>query len=122
MKIFVVFLATFFAQNTFAQAPKWDLQPSICVVQNIGDVCEMLIKIDAHHLPQETFCLFLEDALIRCSKRAYFPQEIALTIKQNATLELKDAAHKTVLSKQLKIKYLESTHLRRRVRAPWSLF
>jgi hypothetical protein len=80
------------------------------------------LSIKTEHMPSELLCLFLDGKLLSCSRQAYFPRKISISIKQDTMLELKNKAQKTILSKKLMIKYLEPHDQRRRIRPPWSLF
>jgi hypothetical protein len=73
-------------------------------------------------MPSELLCLFLDGELLSCSQQAYFYKKTSISISQNALIELKNKAQKTILSKRLLIKYIEPHEQRRRIRAPWSLF
>jgi hypothetical protein len=117
-----ILVSIFFCHKIAAQTPAWTLQPSICVAQKTGDVCNLLLNIETKHLPTESLCLFLNGQILRCAHQGIFPKEINVAIRSQAIIELKDKQQKTLLSKTLKIKYLESQTLRRRVRPPWSLF
>lgn len=117
-----VCLSTFFCRNVSAQTPAWTIQPSICIAQKLGDKCQLVLSIDTNDMPSELFCLFLDGELLTCSQQAYFHKKISITITNNGLIELKNKAQQTILSKTLRIKYLESNNKRRRVRPPWSLF
>jgi hypothetical protein len=104
-----------------AQTPAWTIQPNICVAQRVGDECPLTFSIDTQNMPTEQYCLFLDGQLLTCSQQAYFYNEISIVINKNALIELKNKAQETILSKKLRIKYIEPQQ-RRRIRPPWSLF
>jgi hypothetical protein len=122
LRILVLFCSIFFCNEIAAQRPAWTLQPSVCVAQKVGDECQLNLNIETKNMPSELLCLFLDGQLLTCSRMAYFPQNISISIQQDALLELKNKAQQILLSKKLLIKYLESQEQRRRVRPPWSLF
>jgi hypothetical protein len=122
LRVIVLICSIFFCNKIAAQEPAWMIQPNICVAQKIGDECKLTFSIETQNTPSELLCLFLEGQLLSCSQQAYFYKKVSISIKQNALLELKNKAQKTILSKKLLIKYLEPHEQRRRVRPPWSLF
>lgn len=122
LRIIVLLCCIFFCDNIAAQAPAWMLQPNICIAPKAGDKCQLSLSIETQNIPTELFCLFLDGQLLTCSQQAYFPQKVFVSIQQDALLELKNKAQKTILTKKLLIKYLEHHEQRRRIRPPWSLF
>lgn len=115
-------MSIFFYSKVSAHSPAWTIQPNICVAQRVGDTCQLTFSIETRNMPSEQLCLFLDGQLLNCSQQAYFYKETSILIKKNALIELKDSAQKTILSKELMIKYRESHEQRRRIRPPWSLF
>ncbi|MFT4808318.1 MAG: hypothetical protein ACI9LX_001648 [Paraglaciecola sp.] len=122
LRVIVLFWSILFCNKIAAKIPAWTIQPNICVAQRIGDKCKLTFSIETQNMPSGLLCLFLDGQLLRCSQQAYFPKKTSISINQNALIELKDKAQKTILSKKLLIKYLEPHEQRRRIRPPWSLF
>jgi hypothetical protein len=122
LRAIVLIAGTLFCSNLSAQTPAWIIQPNICIAQRVGDECQLTFSIETQDMPSEQLCLFLDGQLLSCSKQAYFYKETSILIKKNSLIELKNNEQKTILSKNLLIKYRESHEHRRRIRAPWSLF
>jgi len=122
LRAIVLIAGIFFCSKVSAQTPAWTIQPNICVAQRVGDECQLTFSIETQNMPSEPLCLFLDGQLLHCSQQAYFYKETSILIKKNALIELKNRAQKTILSKQLLIKYREPHEQRRRIRPPWSLF
>lgn len=122
LRAIVLIAGTLFCSNLSAQTPAWIIQPNICIAQRVGDECQLTFSIETQDMPSEQLCLFLDGQLLSCSKQAYFYKETSILIKKNSLIELKNNEQKTILSKNLLIKYRESLEHRRRIRAPWSLF
>jgi hypothetical protein len=122
LKITILFCSLFFCNKITATIPAWTIQPNVCIAQKIGDPCELTFNIETQNMPSELLCLFLDGELLSCSQQAYFYKKTSISISQNALIELKNKAQKTILSKRLLIKYIEPHEQRRRIRAPWSLF
>ena len=122
LRVIVLFCSIFFCNQIAAQSPAWTLQPNICVAHKVGDECQLSLSIETKNMPAELLCLFIDSQLLTCSQQAYFPHKVSILIQKDTLLELKNKAHKTILSKKLLIKYLESHDQRRRIRPPWSLF
>ena len=122
----VLFCSIFFcnkiAAHTSTQKPAWILQPNVCVAQKAGNECTLSLSIKTKNMPAELLCLFIDGQLLSCSQQAYFPRKIFISIQQDTLLELKDKKQKTILSKNLLIKYIKPNNQRRRIRPPWSLF
>ena len=122
LRVIVLIAAIFLCSKVSAQTPAWTIQPNICVAQRVGNECQLTFSIETQTMPSELLCLFLDGKLLTCSRQAYFHKKISISIKKNALIELKNKAQQTILSKTLRIKYLESHNQRRRIRPPWSLF
>jgi len=122
LRAVLLFCSIFFCNKIAAQRPVWTLQPNVCVAQKVGDECQLSLNIETENMPTELLCLFLDGQLLTCSRQAYFPRKVFISIQQDALLELKNKAQKIILSKKLLIKYLEPHDQRRRIRPPWSLF
>jgi hypothetical protein len=122
LRAIVLICSIFFCNKIAAEIPAWTLQPNVCVAQKVGDKCQLNLNIETENMPAELLCLFIDGQILTCSRLAYFPRKISISIQQDALLELKNKAQQTILSKRLLIKYLEPHNQRRRVRPPWSLF
>ncbi|MDN4502006.1 DUF3019 domain-containing protein [Alteromonadaceae bacterium BrNp21-10] len=103
-----------------AQEPSWQVLPDTCVVQKMGELCEMSVEITTENLPNETYCLNLDGQALDCWLAAETSLQTVLSYRQALLLGLEDPHHNIVLSLQLKIKALQSN--RRRLRSPWSIF
>jgi hypothetical protein len=122
LKIIVLVVGIIFCSEVSAKTPAWTIQPNICVAQRVSDECQLTFNIETQNMPKERLCIFHDGQRLTCSQQAYFNKKISVSIKQNTRIELKDMAHKILLSKTLLIKYLEPPNQRRRIRPPWSLF
>jgi hypothetical protein len=122
LRLLVLLCSIFFCNKIAAQKPTWILQPNVCVAQKVGDECKLSLNIETENMPSELLCLFLDGQRLTCSRQAYFPLKLSITIQQDSLLELRNKAQKIILSKKLLIKYLEPSDQRRRIRPPWSLF
>ena len=122
LRAIALIASVFLCSNISAQTPAWTIQPSMCIAQKVGDECQLTFIIETQTMPSELLCLFLDGKLLTCSQQAYFHKKTSISIKQDALLELKNKTQQIILSKTLRIKYLEPHKQRRRIRPPWSLF
>lgn len=117
-----IFLSDQSAAQVSAQPPSWTVQPSVCIAQQPGDLCELIVKIETKNMPSELLCLFLDEQLLACSQQGYFSRKVWVEIERDALLELRNQSQSIKLSKKLLIKYFKAKEQRRRIRPPWSLF
>ena len=109
-------------QSAIAQAPQWQVQPTICISEQAGQSCEFTVEITLLNLPSAQYCLVLTDKLIRCANLAEFPLKIPISISKTSQLLLLNEAQQTLLSTTLLVKSRQASTQRRRLRNPWSLF
>jgi hypothetical protein len=112
----------FLAQSAIAQSPQWQVQPSICVSQQLGENCEFEVDITILNLPAGQYCLALAGAVLRCASAADFPLRISIRINKNSELSLLNSTQQRVLGLTLLVKSRQASKQKRRLRNPWSLF
>ncbi|MDF2177905.1 DUF3019 domain-containing protein [Aliiglaciecola sp. CAU 1673] len=103
-----------------AQERAWALKPTVCVVERLGEVCELPLNIELFGVFPAQACLFLQSTELACWSP--IPSQISVVVEYNepAEISLRDPLDLPILSSHLDIKAL--IPVRRRVRAPWSLF
>ena len=117
----VIFFCLILLTSTVqAKEPSWQVLPDTCVVNHLGELCEMAVEITTENLPDKTYCLNLGGQPLDCWLAAKTPLQTVLSYRQAIILGLTDSENDIVLSLQLKIKALQSN--RRRLRSPWSIF
>ena len=122
LALLLICAASWFTQTVIAQTPQWQVKPSVCISDMVGDSCELALEIDLTNVPAGRYCLMLDDSVLRCALATDFAQKIAVTLTQNSQLTLVNGQQQTLLSHPLEIKSRQATLQRRRLRNPWSLF
>jgi hypothetical protein len=102
--------------------PAWTIQPNVCIAENTGDQCQIILNINTQNIPVGVHCLVLGGRRLTCAEQGRFPDNIKIVLKQNTLLELKNRQNDTILSQALSIKYQQRPPTRRRIRNPWSIF
>lgn len=100
----------------------WTIQPNVCIAENAGEQCQIILNINTQNIPEGVHCLFLDSRQLACAEQGSFPDNIKIILKQNTLLELKNRQNHTLLSQTLSIKYQQRPPMRRRIRNPWSIF
>lgn len=109
-------------QSAIAQNLNWQVQPSVCISENVGDTCELDLEVLLTDVPPGRYCLFLAETLLRCASAVEFPQKMTVSISNNSQLNLVNTAQQILLSQTLIVKSRQASVQRRRLRNPWSLF
>ena len=105
-----------------ATSISWDIRPKTCVVESIGEPCEIELQIELHALPKGQYCYFQNDVLLNCWDSEIPQTRVVLRFNEPVTFALKDKNGKTVLVHSIDLKTRENSKRTRRVRQPWSLF
>ncbi|MFT6087826.1 MAG: hypothetical protein ACJA11_003092 [Glaciecola sp.] len=101
---------------------QWLVQPKACIVQKLGDTCEIDINITLPPLPPGQYCYHQDKQRLICFDAQAQVSQLTLSYTQTIILTLQNQANEPFYSQKLKIKTRESKKRVRRVRDPWSLF
>lgn len=98
----------------------WQIKPNICVVEQLGDACELQLDISLWgDIPQHS-CLFLQEALVECWAMPDEKISVTLQFHEASVISMRDSDDRTLLQQRLEVKSL--SRIRQRVRTPWSVF
>ncbi len=116
----VIVLALIVIGNRRVQAD-WHIQPSTCVVEQIGKHCVMHVQIRDENWGGGAICVDLESTTLFCGDVSNKGIELAVSFAQDS--ELRIYQNENVLHREtLLIQTLTGKQPRRRIRLPWSLF
>ncbi|GGD70276.1 DUF3019 domain-containing protein [Lacimicrobium alkaliphilum] len=108
------------SQALQAEPAGWRIKPNICVVEQIGDACELQLDISLWgEIPQHS-CLFIQDSQVQCWAMPDEKISITLQFREASVISMRDSDDQTLLQETLEIKSL--SRIRQRVRTPWSVF
>ena len=112
-----------FSQSLFAAATtKLIIKPSICMVKNPGDTCQMNVNVIWQSKELINACLFQNDLRLTCwqdvsdintNMNIYLDQDMLFTLKND---------QQTFAFQHIKINTALPAKYRRRLRANWSFF
>lgn len=109
--------------NKAQAAPiQWEVRPKICIVESMGDECEIVLNISAQDLPQGRYCFYQNEALLNCWHANKAQKQVRLRFSEPTELVIKNENNEAVFIHSIDLKARESTKRTRRVRQPWSLF
>lgn len=127
-----VFQATFIvlAGVTFSAAgasndtknPSWQVVPKVCIVQTVGDMCQLALNITLPALEHEVVCYYLDDNLLQCFPSIQPITKLTVSFSKNIRLTLRTKNAEILYTQALEIKTREISIKVRRVRDPWSFF
>ncbi|GAB5381294.1 MAG: hypothetical protein Alis3KO_31650 [Aliiglaciecola sp.] len=100
----------------------WEVSPKVCIVESMGDECEIALNINVQKLEKGQYCYFQNDTLLSCWHTENTQNQVVLRFSEPTILILKNQHDETVFSHPIDLKARESTKRTRRVRQPWSLF
>ncbi len=101
---------------------RWTVQPSSCIVDTLGDECEMQLNIMTRDLTPGDYCYFQDQVQLSCWHTDEPITQVHLRFTQPTVVLLKNAQGQIMLTHSIDIKSRESSRKTRRVRQPWSLF
>ena len=102
----------------------FQLQPNICITKEVGDSCQMTVKIDWQTITPMNLCLMQNDTQIKCWRQQQQVKEaIPIALQKQSTFTLINQEQNIELAKQtVKINYQTAKRFRRRLRSEWSIF
>lgn len=99
------------------------VNPKICIVEKVGDSCEVKLKIKWQSLLPLSRCLYQNEEQNVCwYKKLQVSQAITFEIDESQNFSLLDEKNEVLALQQVKLNTHEPKKYRRRLRADWSLF
>jgi len=121
--VFVLFVLSGFSQSLAASSTnKLIIKPSVCMVERLGDSCQMTVKVMWHNEDFIDACLFQNDLRLTCWENVNdINREIDISLDQDMKFTLKND-QQIFAYQQIKINTALPKKYRRRLRADWSFF
>lgn len=116
----IILLILGWSQTIQAEQAGWQIKPNICVVEQIGEPCELKLNISLWGDIPEHSCLFLQDAMVECWAMPDAQISVTLQVREASVISMRDSDDRTLLQETLEVKSL--SRIRQRVRTPWSVF
>lgn len=105
--------------SAVAQDVGWRIKPNVCVVEKMGDACQLELSIEIWgELPPHA-CLFFSDQQLQCWQVPAKHVQLSLSYSETTVLSMRHE-DQDILTETLEVK--AQSALRQRVRKPWSLF
>ncbi|GAA0374539.1 hypothetical protein GCM10009092_43460 [Bowmanella denitrificans] len=102
-----------------AQDLGWRVKPSVCIVKELGEACQLQLDIQIWgDLPPDS-CLFLSDEQLQCWQTPRQHIRLSLSYSEDSVISMRQD-DRDLLTETLEVKALSA--VRQRVRKPWSLF
>ncbi len=108
--------------KVWGAAPSWSVQPKVCIVENLGDTCEMALTLNFQNLQPGTYCYYQDQTRLSCWSGTAQQNTLVIRFNEDTVLYLKSENGTVILSHEMDIKARASKKQVRRVRQPWSLF
>lgn len=117
-------LVGFSARGIASQNNKvfWLVQPTVCIVQTLGDRCNIDLDVVLPRLTKGQYCYYQDSTLLSCFFETNPILKLSLNFSENTLLELKNGSEETVFEQVLEIRTREKQKKTRRVRNPWRFF
>ncbi len=116
----IILLMLGWSQTIQAEQAGWRIKPNICVVEQMGDPCELKLNISLWGEIPDHSCLFLQDAMVQCWAMPDKNISVTLEFREATVISMRDSDDRTLLQETLEVKSL--SRIRQRVRTPWSVF
>lgn len=120
--IFMLTLIGFSQSLSAASTTELIIKPSVCMVNKLGDSCQMRVKVKWHNAQPIDACLFQNNLSLTCWKGVReINTELNISLAQDMVFTLKNE-QQLFASQQIKINTALPKKYRRRLRANWSFF
>jgi hypothetical protein len=100
----------------------WRVQPNTCIVQSLGDFCELELSIILPKLPEGEYCYYQNEQLLFCFELTSPKLLVEMRFSEYTLLTLRNKSQQILFTQALDIKTRKTKKMVRRVRDPWSLF
>jgi hypothetical protein len=114
--------ATKTTTNTATSNNVWRVQPNTCIVQSLGDFCELELSIDLPALAQGGYCYYQNEQRLLCFDMSEPLLLVEIRYNEYTALTLRNSSQRILFTQVLDIKTRKTKKKVRRVRDPWSLF
>ncbi len=121
--VIILFLLSGFSQSLAASSTtKLIIKPSVCMINKLGDTCQMTVKVMWHNDQPIDACLFQNGSRLTCWQNVHeINTEIDISLDQDMKFTLEND-QQVFASQQIKINTAIPKKYRRRLRANWSFF
>jgi hypothetical protein len=113
------------SQSTRAQDKDnniWRVQPNTCIVESLGDYCELALSINLPLLPEGEYCYYQNLDVITCFNSSKPVLLVEMRFNEYTLLTLRDKSQQILFTQAVDIKTRKTKKKLRRVRDPWRLF
>ena len=100
----------------------WRVRPNTCIVQSLGDFCELELSINLPELPQGEYCYYQNEQSLLCFELSNPILLVELRFSKYTLVTLRNKSQQILFTQALNIKTRKTKKKVRRVRDPWSLF
>ena len=101
----------------------FSIKPLTCVVQKIGDVCQLMATVRWKADIPASLCLVQDETKIFCWKNKKIGKQIIpIEVKSTTNFTLIDERNSVFASQKVIITAIQPTKTRRRLRSAWSIF
>lgn len=119
---FMLFLGCFSLNIKASSSSELIIKPSVCMVRQTGDTCQMKVKVMWQHNEPINACLFQNDSQITCWENVkYINTDLNITLSEDMKFTLKKN-NNILASQHIKVNTALPKKYRRRLRANWSFF
>jgi len=120
--VFLFMLSGFSQSFAASSTTKLIIKPSVCMVNKLGDSCQMTVKVMWHNNQSIDACLFQNDLRLTCWQNVHeINTEIDISLDQDMIFTLKNE-QQVFANQHIKINAALPKKYRRRLRANWSFF
>lgn len=109
-------------KRTAISTNTWRVQPNTCIVQSLGDFCELELSISLPALPQGEYCYYQNEQRLFCFNLTKPVLLVEIRYNEYTALTLRNSSQQILFTQDLDIKTRKTKKKVRRVRDPWSLF
>lgn len=102
----------------------FELKPLICIAKEVGDSCQMQVKLSWQSNYPINLCLFQNEQKLKCwNKKQKVNENLSIILSEKSEFKLiLPPPSQVVASQSVQINYQINQKYRRRLRAEWSIF
>ncbi|BBN83925.1 hypothetical protein PA25_39100 [Pseudoalteromonas sp. A25] len=119
----IVSSAQSMAVETNSRQTLLEIKPITCIVRQLGELCQMTIKLHWQTMAPINACLYQEQTKLRCWQAKQFVNEqLDISLQKNMNFRLLDNKNDLLAQQIINVNAAVSRQYRRKLKTDWSIF
>lgn len=111
------------ANAQLLQENRLELKPMTCVVRQLGELCQMTVKVSWQTQRPVDACLYQDKTKLQCwQAKQNISQKLDVELQKSMTFRLIDGQNNLLAQQTVNVNAASSRQYRRRLKTDWSIF